>query len=90
MDRLRKLWDWDCQMRESMAAMHDNIANHPFLSLALSLIPFSLALCGTITGTAVFKTSRADRSKHPFEYWLILAFEYGFFAWLLSLFLRGV
>jgi hypothetical protein len=79
---------WKC---ESMTGMwHDNIANHPLLSLALSLIPLSLAIYGTVTGTAVFKTSRADRSKQPFNYWLTLAFEYCLFVWLFSLFLRGV
>lgn len=68
----------------------DDIANHPLLSLALSLIPLSLAVYGTITGKAVLKSSRSDRSKQPFDYWLTLAFEYGLFVWLFSLFIRGV
>lgn len=68
----------------------DDIANHPLLSLALSLIPLSLAMYGTVTGKAVLKRSRADRSKQPFDYWLTLAFEYGLFVWLFSLFIRGV
>jgi hypothetical protein len=68
----------------------DNIANHPLLSLALSLIPLSLAIYGTVTGKAVLKSSRYDHSKQPFGYWLTLAFEYGLFVWLLSLFIRGV
>jgi hypothetical protein len=61
---------------------HDNIRNHPFLCLALSLIPLSLAIYGTVTGTAVMKRSKAERAKNPIEYWLVLAFEYGLFAWL--------
>ena len=60
----------------------DDIQHHPFLSLALSLIPLSLAIYGTVTGTAVFKRSRAERAKSPFNYWLTLAFEYGLFVWL--------
>jgi hypothetical protein len=68
---------------ESMAGMgHDNIRNHPFLCLALSLIPLSLAIYGTVTGTAVMKSSKVERAKNPIEYWLVLAFEYGLFAWL--------
>jgi hypothetical protein len=50
--------------------------------LALSLIPLSLAIYGTVTGTAVMKSSRVERAKNPIDYWLVLAFEYGFFAWL--------
>jgi hypothetical protein len=74
-----------------MAGMwHDNIATHPLLNLALSLIPLSLAIYGTVTGTAVLKSSRADRYKEPVSYWSTLAFEYGLFAWLFSLFIRGV
>jgi hypothetical protein len=66
-----------------MAGMgHDNIGNHPFWSLALSLIPLSLAVYGTVTGTAVMKSSRVKRTKNPVQYWLTLAFEYGLFAWL--------
>jgi len=61
---------------------HDDIRNHPFWSLAASLIPLSLALYGTITGTAVMKTSRVERAKNPIQYWLMLGFEYGLFAWL--------
>ena len=63
--------------------MHDNIRFHPFLALALSLIPLSLAVYGTVTGTAVMKKSRIERSKNPVQYWFLLAFEYGLFAWLL-------
>lgn len=68
----------------------DNIANHPLLSLALSLIPLSLAMYGTVTGTAVLKSFKADRYKEPVSYWSTLAFEYGLFIWLFSLFIRGV
>lgn len=68
----------------------DHIAHHPFLSLALSLIPLSLALYGTVTGKAVFKRFKSDRSKQPFDYWLTLAFEYGLFVWLFSLFIRAI
>src|SRR5215469_5767677 len=42
-----------------------------------------------ITGTAVFKNSSVDRDKSPFNYWFRLAFEYGLFAWLFSLFILG-
>lgn len=61
---------------------HDNIGNHPFLCLAFSLIPLSLAIYGTLTGTAVMKSLKVERAKNPIEYWLVLAFEYGLFAWL--------
>ena len=61
---------------------HDSIGDHPLLTLAISLIPLSLALYGTVTGTAVFKSSKVERTKNPVEYWFLLAFEYGFFAWL--------
>jgi hypothetical protein len=63
--------------------MHDDIRFHPFLALAISLIPLSLAVYGTVTGTAVMKKSRIERSKNPVQYWFLLAFEYGLFAWLL-------
>ena len=62
--------------------MHDDIRYHPFWALALSLIPLSLAIYGTFTGTAVMKSSKVERAKNPIEYWLVLAFEYGLFAWL--------
>jgi hypothetical protein len=66
-----------------MAGMwHDDIRDHPFWCLALSLIPLSLALYGTVTGTAVFKSAKIERAKNPVQYWLLLAFEYGLFAWL--------
>lgn len=74
-----------------MAYMHNNhIGNHPLWDLALSLIPLSLAIYGTITGTAVLRSSRSDRVKDPFFYWFTLAFEYGLFAWLFSLFILGI
>jgi hypothetical protein len=62
---------------------HHDIGSHPLLCLALSLIPLSLALYGTITGTAVIKSSRIERARNPVQYWLMLALEYGLFAWLL-------
>jgi len=66
-----------------MAGMvHDSIQDHPLWALALSLIPLSLAIYGTVTGTAVMKSSRLERAKNPIQYWLMLAFEYGLFAWL--------
>jgi hypothetical protein len=66
-----------------MAEMrNDNIRNHPLLCLVLSLIPLSLAIYGTATGKAVFKNSRVERATNPIEYWLVLAFEFGLFAWL--------
>jgi hypothetical protein len=65
---------------------NDYIGNHPLLCLALSLIPLSHAIYGTITATAVFKSSKTDRVKSPFSYWFTLAFEYGLFAWLFNLF----
>lgn len=61
---------------------HDNIRDHPLVCLALSLIPLSLALYGTVTGTAVLKSSRVERAKNPVQYWALLALEYGVFAWL--------
>jgi hypothetical protein len=61
---------------------HDSIGDHPLWALALSLIPLSLALYGTVTGTAVLKRSKVERAKNPVEYWFLLAFEYGLFAWL--------
>jgi hypothetical protein len=62
---------------------HDSIQNHPLWALALSLIPVSLALYGTVTGTAVVKSAKVERAKNPVGYWSLLAFEYGLFAWLL-------
>jgi hypothetical protein len=68
-----------------MAGMrHDNIKNYPLLCFFLSLIPLYLAISGTVTGTAVFKSSRVERSKNPIQYWLLLVFEYGLFAWLFT------
>jgi hypothetical protein len=58
--------------------------------LAISLIPLSLAMYGSFTGIAVFKRLKVYRSKNPFQYWLLLAFEYGLFAWLFSLFVMGL
>ena len=66
-----------------MAAMgHDDIRNHPFLCLAISLVPLSLAIYGTVTGNAVLKSTRIERAKNPIQYWLLLAFEYGLFVLL--------
>jgi hypothetical protein len=65
--------------------VHDDIRNHPLLTLALSLIPLGLAIYGTVTGTAVIKSSRVDRSKNPVQYWFLLAFEYGLAAFLVTL-----
>ena len=62
--------------------MRDNIHFHPFWALALSVIPLSLAIYGTVTGTAVVKSAKYERAKSPFGYWFTLAFEYGLFAWL--------
>jgi hypothetical protein len=62
--------------------MHDNIAFHPFWALALSLIPLSLAIYGTVTGTAKIKSAKYERTNNPFGYWFTLTFEYGLFAWL--------
>jgi hypothetical protein len=62
---------------------HNNTGNHLLLNLAVSLIPLSLAVYGTVTGTAVMKSARIERAKNPVQYWLLLAFEYGLFAWLL-------
>jgi hypothetical protein len=61
----------------------DDIGSHPLLCVAVSLIPLSLAIYGTVTGTAVFRNSRRERKNRPFDYWFILAFEYGLFIWLL-------
>jgi hypothetical protein len=74
-------------MRAWAGMVHDDIRNHPLLALAISLIPLSLAIYGTITGTAVFKNSKVELSKNPFQYWLLLVFEYGLFAYLFSLWL---
>ncbi len=63
--------------------MHDDIRHHPLWALALSLIPLSLAIYGTVTGTALIKREKYDRAKSPFGYWSTLAFLYGLFAWLL-------
>jgi hypothetical protein len=52
------------------------------LCFTLSLIPLSLAVYGTVTGTAVLKSSRVERAKNPIDHWLILAFEYGILIWL--------
>ncbi len=66
-----------------MAGMrHDDIRFHPFWALALSVIPLSLAIYGTVTGRAVIKREKYERSTEPFGYWFTLAFEYGLFAWL--------
>lgn len=66
---------------------NDSIKEGP-LFLAISLIPLSLAIYGTVSGTAVFKMSKVERTKDPVQYWLMLAFEYGLFVWLFSLFIR--
>ena len=60
--------------------MHDDIRFHPFWALALSLLPLSLAIYGTVTGTAVMRLSRVERAKNPLHYWVLLAFEYGLFC----------
>jgi hypothetical protein len=57
----------------------------PLLYFFLSLIPLSLALYGTVTGTAVLKSSRVERAKNPIQYWFLLAFEYGLFVLLIVL-----
>jgi len=74
-----------------MAGMgHDDIRNHPLLCLALSLIPLSLAIYGTVTGTAVMKTSKIERAKNPVQYWLMLAIEYGLFALLVIIAISNI
>jgi hypothetical protein len=74
-----------------MAGMgHDYVGNHPLLCVALSLIPLALAIYGTLTETAVFKNTKIERAKNPFQYWAVLAFEYVLFAWLFSLFITGI
>jgi hypothetical protein len=66
-----------------MAAMgHEDIRSHPFLCMAISLIPLSLAVYVSVTGTAVLKWTRIGRAKNPIQYWLLLALEYGLFVWL--------
>jgi len=75
---------------DSMADVsHDDISNSPFPCLALSLIPLSLAMYGTFTGTAVLKWGKVHRSENPFRYWLWLAIEYALFAVLFGLFIVG-
>jgi hypothetical protein len=62
--------------------MHDDIKYHPLWALTISLIPLSLAIYGTVTGTAVIKSAKYERARSPFGYWFTLAVEYGLFAWL--------
>jgi hypothetical protein len=69
---------------------NDDIGNHPFWCVLLSLIPLSLSLYGIITGKAVLQSSSWDHAKEPFGYWLTIAFECGFFAWLFVLFVLGI
>jgi len=47
----------------------DNV-HYPLLMVSLSMVPLGLAIYGT------------ERAKNPFEYWFVLVFEYGLFAWL--------
>ena len=58
--------------------------------LALSLIPLSLAIYGTVTGTAVLKSAKIERSKNPIQYWLLLALEYGLFALLVIIAISNI
>jgi len=44
--------------------MRDDLPHYPLLSFALSLIPLSLAIFGTVTGTAVFRSSRVARAEN--------------------------
>ena len=60
-----------------------SLHEHPVWALLLSMIPLSLAIYGTVTGTVVLKHSKVARAKNPIAYWLTLAFEYGLSAWLL-------
>jgi hypothetical protein len=65
-----------------MAGMaHDN----PVLEVAISLIPLGLAIYGTVTGTAVIKSSKIERAKNPIQYWLLLGLNtvslYGWLQW---------
>jgi hypothetical protein len=57
--------------------------------LLISLIPLSLAIYGTVTGTAVIKNSKVYRAKNPFQYWFVLAVEYAMFAFLISFVILG-
>ena len=65
--------------------MYRDDVKAPLLYFFLSLIPLSLALYGTVTGTAVLKRSREERAKDPVRYWFLLAFEYGIFVLLIAL-----
>lgn len=62
-----------------------DIANYPLLGIGVSLIPLSLAIYGTVTGTAVFRSFRTERTKDPFGYWFVIISEYGFFIWIFLL-----
>ena len=62
--------------------VHGDIRNQLFWDLASSLIPLSLAIYGTVIGTAVIRSSRIERAKDPIGYWLLLTLEYGAFVWL--------
>jgi hypothetical protein len=60
--------------------VHDNIRNHPVIGMVISLLPLGLAIYGTVTGTAIVKSSKVERAKNPAQYWLALALEYGLFV----------
>lgn len=49
------------------------------------MIPLGLAVYGTATGKAVFKSMKVYRAKNPLGYWLLLALEYAIAAYLISL-----
>ncbi len=70
--------------RESIAsAMHDSFGQHPFWTLALSLILLSLAIYGTVTGRVWLRVMTYSRAKDPFYYWFAIAFYYGASMWLI-------
>ena len=65
------------------SAMHNDFRAHPFWTLALSMIPLSLAIYGTATGRVWLRAVTYTRAKDGFYYWFALAVYYGASAWLI-------
>jgi hypothetical protein len=61
----------------------------PLLEFGFGLGVLFLALYGTATGKAVGKGGRVDRAKNPFEYWFVIALQYGLAVFLFCLFISS-
>ena len=69
--------------------VHGDIQDSPLLCLGLAMVPLGLAIYGTTTGIAVLRSAKVYRAKNPFQYWLLLVFEYAAAGCLIGLFIQG-